>query len=93
MKINGPFRLPGFLLALSVAAPALNAADATSPFHVLVYSKTLGYRHDSTTNGIVAIQELGREHGFTVDATEDLTAFTSTNFAKYQAVVFLSVTG
>jgi type 1 glutamine amidotransferase len=73
--------------------PALHATDAARPFHILVYSKTLGYRHDSITNGIAAIRELGRNYGFAVDATEDSAAFTQTNLAQYQAVVFLSVTG
>jgi type 1 glutamine amidotransferase len=71
------------------------AADATSPtaFRVLVFSKTLGFRHDSIPAGIAAIRELGAKHNFTVDATEDSTAFTETNLARYQAVVLLSVTG
>lgn len=70
------------------------AADATTPaFRVLVFSKTLGYRHASITNGLAAIRELGAKHNFAVDATEDSTAFSATNLARYQAVVLLSVTG
>jgi len=83
----------GVCLALWAGASLPGAADAASPFHVLVYSKTLLYRHESITNGIAAIRQLGQEHGFTVDATEDSGAFTKANLAKYQAVVFLSVTG
>lgn len=60
---------------------------------VMVFSKTLGYRHASITNGIEAIRSLGATNGFAVDATEDSSAFTSTNLARYQAVVFLSATG
>ncbi|MTE17845.1 DUF1080 domain-containing protein [Streptomyces sp. TRM43335] len=61
--------------------------------HVLVFSKTAGFRHDSIPDGIAAIEELGEEHGFTVDATEDSGAFTRGNLARYDAVVFLSTTG
>ncbi len=63
------------------------------PFRVLVFSKTLGYRHASITNGLAAIRELGRQHGFAVEATEASTAFTTTNLARFQAVVFLSTIG
>jgi len=60
---------------------------------ILVFSKTLGYRHASITNGIVAIQQLGSQDGFAVEASEDSTVFTPENLARFQAVVFLSATG
>ncbi|MFD7663943.1 ThuA domain-containing protein [Streptomyces sp. NPDC059788] len=60
---------------------------------VLVFSKTAGFRHDSIPHGIAAVQDLGRQHGFTVDTTEDAAAFTDTRLARYAAVVFLSTTG
>ncbi|MBU7600623.1 ThuA domain-containing protein [Streptomyces sp. P38-E01] len=60
---------------------------------VLVFSKTAGFRHDSIPDGIAAIQELGAEHGFAVEDTEDAADFTADNLARYQAVVFLSTTG
>ncbi|WP_461020061.1 ThuA domain-containing protein [Streptomyces daliensis] len=60
---------------------------------VLVFSKTAGFRHDSIPDGIAALQRLGTEHGFAVEATEDAAAFTARNLAKFDAVVFLSTTG
>jgi len=62
-------------------------------YRVLVFSKTLGFRHDSITNGIAALRQLGLESGFGVDATEDSGVFTATNLAGYATVVFLSATG
>ena len=62
-------------------------------FSVLVFSKTLLYRHASITNGIVAIKKLGAENNFGVDATEDSALFTTSNLAKYKAIVFLSTSG
>ncbi|MFF1300327.1 MULTISPECIES: ThuA domain-containing protein [unclassified Streptomyces] len=61
--------------------------------HVLVFSKTAGFRHDSIPEGVTALKELGGASGFTVDATEDAGAFTSGNLRRYDAVVFLSTTG
>jgi cytochrome c len=76
--------------ALGVAAtPATAQEDPT----VLVFSKTAGFRHDSIPAGIAAIQALGEEHGFAVEATEDAAAFTEENLSNYAAVVWLSTTG
>src|SRR5207237_2691115 len=55
--------------------------------------KTAGFRHSSIPNGIAAIQKLGQENGFAVDATEDAGVFTEKNLARYSAVVFLNTTG
>lgn len=81
------------LLATLFLGTVVGSVQADSSFRVLVYSKTLGYRHASITNGIAAIRELGSQHGFAVEATEDSSAFTGTNLARFQTVVFLSVTG
>ena len=64
-----------------------------APWRVLVFSKTLGYRHDSITNGIAAIRELGSRQGFAVEATEDSNVFTPTNLARFAVAIFLSATG
>ena len=62
-------------------------------FKVLVFSKTAGFRHSSIDEGIAAIQQLGTDNGFIVDATEDASLFTAENLAQYDAVIFLSTTG
>jgi type 1 glutamine amidotransferase len=83
----------------ATAQRSLKAAESAAPsagpraFRVLVFSRTLGYRHASITNGIAALRELGRQNSFAVDATEDSSVFVRTNLARYAAVVFLSATG
>ncbi len=62
-------------------------------FKVLVFSKTAGFRHSSIDEGIAAIQQLGIDNDFEVDATEDASAFTFANLSQYDAVIFLSTTG
>jgi type 1 glutamine amidotransferase len=70
------------------------AGDVPSKeFRVLLFSKTLLYRHASITNGIEAIKQLGAENRFVVDATEDSNVFTPANIAKYKVVIFLSTSG
>lgn len=77
---------------LSVVSTA-QASDTSGHFRVLVYSQTLGYRHDSIPDGIAAIEKLGADNGFGVDATEDPSAFTDQNLSQYKAVIWLSTTG
>ncbi|HEY7198675.1 MAG TPA: ThuA domain-containing protein [Candidatus Dormibacteraeota bacterium] len=92
-------RLLAAASALSLAACVARAPDTAAPggagpaFRVLVFSRTLGFRHDSIPDGIAAIQALGREHGFAVDATEDAERFTPAGLARYRVVLFLSTTG
>ncbi|WP_220503934.1 ThuA domain-containing protein [Microbispora sp. H13382] len=80
--------------ALTATVSLPTAAHAADPaYKVLVFSKTAGFRHDSIPAGIQAIRDLGAANNFTVTATEDSTAFTTSNLAQFKAVVFLSTTG
>ncbi|WP_405997618.1 ThuA domain-containing protein [Streptomyces sp. NBC_00829] len=69
-----------------------SAPDRTAK-RVLVFSRTAGFRHDSIPAGVAALKELGRTSDITVDATEEAAQFTTSNLARYDAVVFLSTTG
>ncbi|MEV6367547.1 ThuA domain-containing protein [Micromonospora musae] len=88
--------LGGATAALAVIActsPATPASAADTPYDVLVFSKTAGFRHDSIAVGTQAIRDLGAANSFTVTATEDAAAFSTGNLAQYEAVVFLNTTG
>ncbi|MGX5820762.1 ThuA domain-containing protein [Chitinophaga lutea] len=60
---------------------------------LLVFSKTMGFRHDCIPDAKLAMIKLGAEHGFTVDTTEDASVFTPGNLKQYKAIVFLNTTG
>ena len=77
-------------LLLTVAGVAV--AQQQEP-RVLVFSKTTGFRHSSIETGIAAVQKLGRENGFAVEATEEAAAFSERNLRRFRAVVFLNTTG
>jgi type 1 glutamine amidotransferase len=62
-------------------------------FDVLVFSKTLGFRHSSIPFGITMIQNLASANNFTATFTEDSNTFTAANLAQYEVVVFLNTTG
>ncbi|MEC4018708.1 ThuA domain-containing protein [Streptomyces sp. H27-D2] len=80
-------------LALPSQASAREEPRENAQDRVLVFSRTAGFRHDSIPGGIAALKDLGAKHDFAVDATENPTAFTAANLARYDAVVFLSTTG
>lgn len=67
-------------------------APETGPFKALVFSRTAGFRHNSIEIGTMALQDLGAANGFTVDATEDPTAFTPENLAQYRVLIWLNTT-
>lgn len=60
---------------------------------VLVFSKTMGFKHASIPAGIKAITKLGETHGFEVDTTKNAAKFTEEGLAQYAAIIFLSTTG
>jgi type 1 glutamine amidotransferase len=81
------------LATLACTNPATPAPAVDAHYDVLVFSKTAGFRHDSIPVGIQAIRDLGAADNFTVTVTEDAAQFTTTNLARYDAVVFLNTTG
>lgn len=83
--------LPLLILILSIVL--LSFCQHLDQPKVLVFSKTAGYRHASIPYGIAAIQQIGKEHGFLVEATEDATYFQEDRLNQYVAVIFLSTTG
>ena len=61
--------------------------------HVLVFSKTSGFRHESIPAGLIALQKLASERQFNLVATEDATQFSDENLRHFNAVIFLNTTG
>ncbi|MEO9511481.1 MAG: ThuA domain-containing protein [Flavobacteriaceae bacterium] len=60
---------------------------------LLIFAKTMGYKHKSIPAGIKAIEKLGAENNFSVDTTTNAAMFTDEELKKYSVVVFLSTTG
>jgi type 1 glutamine amidotransferase len=59
---------------------------------VIVFSKTVKYRHKSIEAGIKSIREMGKKNHFRVTATEDSDVLIK-NLDKADAVIFLSTSG
>ena len=60
---------------------------------VLVFTRTMGYHHESIPTGVAAIEKLGAENNFLVDTSSDAAIFNEDSLRNYSAVVFLSTTG
>lgn len=75
-------------MSLALAA----ALCAAKPFSVLVFTRTLGFRHDSIP-AAVAMYRSFESQGWNVEATEDPSRFTAGSLRGYDAVVFLLTTG
>jgi type 1 glutamine amidotransferase len=93
MKSGLVMRLACIGAAAALFVPLSLRASAAEPFRLLVFSKTLMYRHASITNGITMLNKLAAENQFSIAATEDSSAFTIENLARYKVVVFLSTSG
>lgn len=61
--------------------------------HLLVYTRTTGFRHGSISAGVAALQALGAALNFQVTHTEDPARFTAAGLAGVHAVVFFNTTG
>ena len=64
-----------------------------SKINVLVFSKTVEFRHESIPAGQKALTHMARERGFTANFTEESSAFNDKNLKNYNAVIFLNTTG
>jgi type 1 glutamine amidotransferase len=81
------------LLSLLLLAPAPASGQSGDDLSLMVYSHTNGYRHQAIPDGIAALRALGRTHGWTVEATEDSTAFRRDRLSQVDVVVFLNTSG
>ncbi len=85
--------LVGTLFISLLATGLWSYVTVKEPLRILVFSKTVAFRHASIGAGQKALFQLGKTQGFVVDTTENADRFTEENLRRYRAVVFLSTTG
>ncbi|HLU12043.1 MAG TPA: ThuA domain-containing protein [Oceanobacillus sp.] len=78
---------------LSPEAGCIEEDVIMEPLHLLVFSKTAGYRHESISAGIEALEKLAEDREWTVTASEDSTVFNDETLADIDVVIFLNTTG
>jgi type 1 glutamine amidotransferase len=73
--------------------PDPGPAGERGPARVLVFTRTLSFRHASIPVAVAALQRAAARQGMAVDHTEDPARFTASGLRRYRVVVFLSTTG
>ena len=79
---------------INKALPDKAPAQSKQPRKILVYSKTVGFRHSSIPVGVKAISMMGDKTGaYTVLATEDESFFEPEKLKTFDLVFMLNTTG
>jgi type 1 glutamine amidotransferase len=79
------------MLMSLIPEPVFTQADP--PLPVLVFTRTIGYRHEAIPGAIKAFVELGEKNNWAVTCTEDSTLFTDDFLRRFTVVVFLLTGG
>lgn len=80
-------------MGLSLALALFSCATLVTALpKVLIFSRTLGFRHESIPTAISALESHGPDANIQFDATEDPTKFTDSNLAQYDGILFLMTT-
>lgn len=79
--------------APTASAPTTSSAPTIVPPRVLVFSKTVEYRHASIAAAVAALQDIANNAGWELEATEDAASFNAESLAAFDVVVFASTTG
>src|SRR4029079_18486849 len=74
--------------ALACSVPSFAAEKA----HVLIYSGSTGFRHDSIPAGVEAVKQIATKAGYVVEASEDPEVFTKEKLKAFKVIVFVSTT-
>lgn len=82
-----------FFLPIFVALFCFACEKPDQEKKVLVFSKTMGWRHSSIETGVATLQKMGKQYSFEVEATEDASKINEENLKQYDAVIFLNTTG
>ena len=81
------------ILFLLLSVNLILLACSNQKKKVLIFSKTVEFRHDSIEEGIVSIQGFLESKNIQIDATEDASYFTEDSLKQYSTIIFLNTTG
>jgi len=82
--------LIGFFVLISFTMSAQEKEpEFETPAHILVFSKTSGFRHASLSSGIKMLFDLNKSQNWVVTATEDAAVFSNEILSTFDVVIFL----
>ncbi len=85
------------LLVLCYSIFTVTAKDtkqkSEQPLHILLFSKTNGYRHSSISSGIKMLYDQSKKQHWIITATEDSTLIGDNFLSQFDVAVFINPTG
>ncbi len=63
------------------------------PLHILVFTKTMGFRHESISSGLKMLYDQSRKQNWVITATENSGLLRDNVLDKFDVAVFLNPTG
>jgi len=84
-----------FLITIlfSLMSCAQNKEEKQEPLHILVFSKTVGFRHESISSGLKMIYDQSKKQNWIITATEDDSLLDDKLLSTIDVAVFLNPTG
>ncbi len=81
-----------FFLVLACTAQS-DKTMFDKPINVLVFTKTVGYRHESISSGLKMLYDQSKKQNWVITATENAELFNDDFLSNFDVVVFLNPTG
>lgn len=81
------------LLITALITFSCSIAGEKEPLRLLVFSKTMGYRHESISSGIKMLYDQSREQAWIITATEDAGLLQDDILRNIDVAVFLNPSG
>ena len=83
-----------FFLILSLEGCAQNdRPDFEKSIHVLVFTKTAGYRHESISSGLKMLYDLSKKQNWVITATENAQLLRNDFLSNFDVAVFINPSG
>lgn len=92
MKSYFVFFMSFITLAFGCAAQQ-DKPDFEKPVNILVFSKTMGFRHESISSGLKMLYDLSKKQNWVITATENSELLTDDFLKAFDLAVFLNPTG
>jgi len=80
-------------ILFSFMSCAQNNGAKQAPLHILVFSKTVGFRHESISSGLKMIYDQSKKQNWIITATEDDSLLDDDLLSTIDVAVFLNPTG
>ncbi|MGE6737732.1 ThuA domain-containing protein, partial [Streptomyces sp. NPDC059900] len=85
--------LTALLLAVGFLPATSSAADKAPAFRALLFTKAVGYVHDSIPAGVQMVKEQAAANNFEVVETADATVFDDAKLKDFDVIIMLQNSG